>query len=70
MASDTTLRTRIDRETKAKAASVLEAMGLSVSDAVRLMTREWLWRVRFLLTRSFRMPRRSKQWKRPDTMMS
>jgi DNA-damage-inducible protein J len=37
MASDTTVRARIDSETKAKAASVLEAMGLSVSDAVRLM---------------------------------
>jgi DNA-damage-inducible protein J len=37
MASDTTIRARVDSETKAKAASVLEAMGLSVSDAVRLM---------------------------------
>jgi len=37
MASDTTVRARIDSETKAKAASVLEAIGLSVSDAVRLM---------------------------------
>jgi DNA-damage-inducible protein J len=37
MASDTTVRARVDSETKAKAASVLEAIGLSVSDAVRLM---------------------------------
>ena len=40
MASDTVVRARIDAHTKQKAALALEAMGLSVSDAIRiLMTR-------------------------------
>ncbi|MCD2183056.1 type II toxin-antitoxin system RelB/DinJ family antitoxin [Rhizobium sp. GN54] len=37
MASDTVVRARIDSETKLKAAAALEAMGLSVSDAIRLL---------------------------------
>ena len=37
MASDTVVRARIDTETKEKAPIALEAMGLSVSDAIRLL---------------------------------
>ena len=37
MASDTVVRARIDRDVKAKAAKVLAEMGLSVSDAIRLL---------------------------------
>jgi DNA-damage-inducible protein J len=37
MATDTTVRVRIDAQTKAQATAVLENMGLSVSDAVRLL---------------------------------
>ena len=37
MSSDTVVRARIDSETKARAAEALQAMGLSVSDAIRLM---------------------------------
>ena len=37
MASDTVVRARIDTETKEKATIALEAMGLSVSDAIRLL---------------------------------
>lgn len=37
MAADTVVRARIDSETKRKAADALAAMGLSVSDAIRLM---------------------------------
>jgi len=36
-AADTIVRARIDKETKAKAADVLEDMGLTVSDAIRLL---------------------------------
>lgn len=37
MSHNATLRARIDDETKAKGNAVLEAIGLSVSDAVRLL---------------------------------
>ncbi len=37
MASDTVVRARIDGQVKAKAAKVLADMGLSVSDAIRLL---------------------------------
>ena len=37
MASDTVVRARIDRDVKAEAAKVLAEMGLSVSDAIRLL---------------------------------
>jgi DNA-damage-inducible protein J len=36
-AADTIVRARIDKETKAKASDVLEDMGLTVSDAIRLL---------------------------------
>lgn len=35
--ADTYVRARIDTETKARAAEALEAMGLSISDAIRLL---------------------------------
>ncbi len=35
--SDTYVRARIDTETKVRAAGALEAMGLSISDAIRLL---------------------------------
>ncbi len=35
--ADSTVRARIDSATKRKASKALEAMGLSVSDAIRLM---------------------------------
>ncbi len=34
--TDTTVRARIDRQTKQRAKEALEAMGLSVSEAIRL----------------------------------
>jgi DNA-damage-inducible protein J len=37
MASDSVVRARIDRQVEAKAAKVLAEMGLSVSDAIRLL---------------------------------
>ena len=37
MSTDTVVRARIDSETKARATEVLQAMGLSVSDAIRLL---------------------------------
>jgi len=37
MASDAVVRSRIDRETKERAAKALAAMGLSISDAIRLL---------------------------------
>lgn len=37
MSTDSVVRARIDCETKARATAVLEAMGLSVSDAIRLL---------------------------------
>ena len=37
MSVDTVVRARIDSETKARATAALSAMGLSVSDAIRLM---------------------------------
>ena len=37
MSSDTVVRARIDSDTKARATEVLHAMGLSVSDAIRLL---------------------------------
>lgn len=37
MASDTVVRARIDSRTKEEAAAALAEMGLSVSDAIRLM---------------------------------
>jgi DNA-damage-inducible protein J len=37
MASDTVVRARIDSDTKRDATAALEAMGLSVSDAIRLL---------------------------------
>ncbi|MDD9949480.1 MAG: type II toxin-antitoxin system RelB/DinJ family antitoxin [candidate division Zixibacteria bacterium] len=35
--SDTVVRARIDRVTKARAMTALQAMGLSMSDAIRLL---------------------------------
>ena len=35
--ADTYVRARIDSETKARASDALEAMGLSISDAIRLL---------------------------------
>lgn len=35
--ADTYVRARIDTQTKEKAAQALEAMGLSISDAIRLL---------------------------------
>jgi DNA-damage-inducible protein J len=37
MISDTYVRARIDNVTKARASEALEAMGLSISDAIRLL---------------------------------
>ena len=37
MPTETVVRARIDAETKSRAASALAAMGLSVSDAIRLL---------------------------------
>jgi DNA-damage-inducible protein J len=37
MAANTVVRARIDEQTKSEASAVLKAMGLSVSDAFRLM---------------------------------
>lgn len=37
MSADTVVRARIDADTKARAAEALSAMGLTVSDAIRLM---------------------------------
>jgi len=37
--ADTFVRARIDSETKAKASAALQAMGLSVSDALRILLR-------------------------------
>ena len=37
MGADTVVRARIDRDTKTKAAEALHAMGLSISDAIRLL---------------------------------
>ncbi len=37
MAADSTVRARIDEQVKKEASRVLEAMGLSVSDAIRMM---------------------------------
>ena len=37
MSADTVVRARIDSETKERATEALEAMGLSVSDAIRLL---------------------------------
>jgi len=37
MATNDTVRARIDGKTKAQAALVLESMGLTVSDAIRLL---------------------------------
>jgi DNA-damage-inducible protein J len=37
MSTDTVVRARIDAETKQKATETLAAMGLTVSDAIRLM---------------------------------
>lgn len=37
MATDAIVRARIDSDTKARATEALQAMGLSVSDAIRLM---------------------------------
>jgi len=37
MSTDPVVRARIDSDTKARATSALEAMGLSVSDAIRLL---------------------------------
>ena len=36
MSADTVVRARIDSDTKARATETLQAMGLSVSDAIRL----------------------------------
>jgi DNA-damage-inducible protein J len=37
MSADSIVRARIDSETKERATAALEAMGLSVSDAIRLL---------------------------------
>ncbi|MCE5359955.1 type II toxin-antitoxin system RelB/DinJ family antitoxin [Candidatus Igneacidithiobacillus taiwanensis] len=37
MSTDTYVRARIDSETKERASDALEAMGLSISDAIRLL---------------------------------
>lgn len=37
MSTDTVVRARIDSDTKARATAALEAMGLSVSDAIRIL---------------------------------
>lgn len=37
MAADTVVRSRIDAATKQRAADALEAMGLTISDAIRLL---------------------------------
>ncbi|MGH6644414.1 MAG: type II toxin-antitoxin system RelB/DinJ family antitoxin [Bradyrhizobium sp.] len=37
MSTDDVVRARIDSETKKRAAEALEAMGLSISDAIRLL---------------------------------
>ena len=37
MTSDAVVRARIDAATKARASEALEAMGLSISDAIRLL---------------------------------
>ena len=37
MSTDTVVRARIDSDTKARATEALRAMGLSVSDAIRLL---------------------------------
>lgn len=37
MSSDTVVRARIDRDTKERATAALDAMGLSASDAIRLL---------------------------------
>jgi len=37
MSANTVVRARIDSETKERATAALEAMGLSVSDAIRLL---------------------------------
>jgi DNA-damage-inducible protein J len=37
MTSDTVVRARIDQATKVRATAALEAMGLSISDAIRLL---------------------------------
>ncbi len=37
MIADTIVRARIDADTKARATAALDAMGLSVSDAIRLL---------------------------------
>lgn len=39
-AADAMIRVRIDQETKTEAAAILEAVGLTLSDAVRLMLRK------------------------------
>jgi DNA-damage-inducible protein J len=37
MSADTIVRSRIDAATKARATAALEAMGLTISDAIRLL---------------------------------
>jgi DNA-damage-inducible protein J len=37
VATDSIVRSRIDAETKERAAAALEAMGLTISDAIRLL---------------------------------
>ena len=37
MSTDTVVRARIDSDTKRRAAEALQAMGLSISDAIRLL---------------------------------
>ena len=39
MSTDSVVRARIDSDTKARATEALQAMGLSVSDAIRLLLR-------------------------------
>lgn len=37
MSADSVVRSRIDHDTKVRAAEALEAMGLTISDAIRLL---------------------------------
>ena len=55
--SDTIVRARIDSKTKEKAAAALDAMGLSISDAIRLLLLRVADKSGFLLRLRYRMRR-------------
>lgn len=59
------VRARIDAETKAEASAVLTSIGLTVSDAVRLMLKRVVAEKRCLSSRSYRIPKPSKRSKPP-----